>query len=198
MNYWLILLVGMVFVAALVWFGYSRVNAGGEAVNVLRHTMTDINGEDIPLSQYEGRVVMIVNVASKCGFTPQYEELESLYQQYREAGFVILGFPANDFMGQEPGTDAEILEFCSLNYGVSFPIFSKISVLGRNKAPLYDDLVSRRTNPDHGGMIKWNFTKFLIGRDGKPIARFGPATSPSADEVIQAIEAALDNKSEHV
>ncbi len=195
MNYWLII-VGVVVVALLIWVGYSRVSAGGEAVNVLRHTMTDINGEAVDLAQYEGQVVMIVNVASKCGFTPQYEALEALYQEYKDRGFVILGFPANDFMGQEPGTDEEILEFCSLNYGVTFPMFSKVSVLGRNKAPLYDDLVSRRTNPDHGGMIKWNFTKFLIGRDGKPVARFAPTTEPNADDVIEALERALDVQAE--
>ena len=160
-------------------------------MNVLRHTMQDINGEDVDLSQYLGQVVMIVNVASKCGFTPQYAELEALYQKYKDKGFVILGFPANDFLRQEPGTDEEIKSFCTLNYGVTFPIFSKISVLGKGKAPLYEDLVSRKTNPDFSGMIKWNFSKFLIGRDGKVIDRFAPTTKPNAKSVTEAIEKAL-------
>lgn len=164
-------------------------------MNVLRHTMKDIDGNDVDLSQYLGKVVMVVNVASKCGFTPQYKELEDLYQKYKDDGFVILGFPANDFLHQEPGTDEEIKSFCSLNYGVTFPIFSKITVLGRNKAPLYEDLVSRKTNPNHGGMIKWNFSKFLIGRDGKVINRFAPTTSPSDNSVITAIENALEDES---
>mgnify|MGYP002682903319 FL=1 len=128
-------------------------------MNVLRHTMKDIDGNDVDLSQYLGKVVMIVNVASKCGFTPQYKELEALYQKYKDRGFVILGFPANDFLHQEPGTDEEIKSFCSLNYGVTFPIFSKITVLGRNKAPRYEDLVSRKTNPDYSGMRKWTIIK---------------------------------------
>lgn len=168
----------------------------GEAVNVLRHTMKDIDGNEVDLSQYLGKVVMIVNVASKCGFTPQYKELEELYQKYKDDGFVVLGFPANDFLRQEPGTDEEIKSFCSLNYGVTFPIFSKITVLGRKKAPLYEDLVSRKTNPGYSGMIKWNFSKFLIGRDGKVINRFAPTTSPSAESVADAIESAVNNPSE--
>lgn len=190
MKWWLGVFV-VLLLAAITSAGYYYFAAGGEPVNVLRHTMKDIDGNDVDLSQYLGKVVMIVNVASKCGFTPQYKELEALYQKYKDRGFVILGFPANDFLHQEPGTDEEIKSFCSLNYGVTFPIFSKITVLGRNKAPLYEDLVSRKTNPDYSGMIKWNFSKFLIGRDGKVINRFAPTTSPNAESVINAIEQAL-------
>lgn len=186
----------MMLITAITGVGYYILAPGGEAVNVLRHTMKDTDGNEVDLSQYQGKVVMIVNVASKCGFTPQYKELEALYQKYKDRGFVILGFPANDFLRQEPGTDEEIKSFCSLNYGVTFPIFSKITVLGRNKAPLYEDLVSRKTNPDYSGMIKWNFSKFLIGRDGKVINRFAPTTSPNAESVINAIENALKDKTE--
>ena len=190
MKWWLGVFV-VLLLAAITSAGYYYFAAGGEPVNVLRHTMKDIDGNDVDLSQYLGKVVMIVNVASKCGFTPQYKELEALYQKYKDRGFVILGFPANDFLHQEPGTDEEIKSFCSLNYGVTFPIFSKITVLGRNKAPLYEDSVSRKTNPDYSGMIKWNFSKFLIGRDGKVINRFAPTTSQNAESVINAIEQAL-------
>lgn len=185
----------VLFLIIIIGAGCLHLGTGGEPVNVLRHTMKDIDGNDVDLSQYLGKVVMIVNVASKCGFTPQYKELEELYQKYKDDGFVILGFPANDFLHQEPGTDEEIKSFCSLNYGVTFPIFSKITVLGRNKAPLYEDLVSRKTNPNHGGMIKWNFSKFLIGRDGKVINRFAPTTTPSDKSVITAIEKALEDES---
>ncbi len=193
MKWWVGVLV-VLLLAAITNAGYFYFASGGEPVNVLRHTMKDIDGNDVDLSQYLGKVVMIVNVASKCGFTPQYKELEALYQKYKDRGFVILGFPANDFLQQEPGTDGEIKSFCSLNYGVTFPIFSKITVLGRNKAPLYEDLVSRKTNPEYSGMIKWNFSKFLIGRDGKVINRFAPTTSPSAESVINAIEQALNKQ----
>ncbi len=191
MSHWTILAGVVVVTAVLLWTGCGRARGDGEAVNVLRHTMDNITGESVDLSQYHGQVVMIVNVASKCGFTPQYEQLEALYQRYKDDGFVILGFPANDFLRQEPGTDEEIKSFCRINYGVTFPLFSKITVVGRNKAPLYDDLVSRRTNPQHSGMIKWNFTKFLLDRSGKPIARFAPTTTPDAPEVIEAVENAL-------
>ena len=194
MKMWYGILIAVVLII-VVGAGCLHLRKGGEAVNVLRHTMKDIDGNDVDLSQYLGKVVMVVNVASKCGFTPQYKELEDLYQKYKDDGFVILGFPANDFLHQEPGTDEEIKSFCSLNYGVTFPIFSKITVLGRNKAPLYEDLVSRKTNPNHGGMIKWNFSKFLIGRDGKVINRFAPTTSPSDNSVITAIENALEDES---
>ena len=192
MKLWVVILIA-VLLAIAIGAGCIYLIPGGESVNVLRHTMKDINGKDIDLSQYLGQVVMIVNVASKCGFTPQYKELEALYLKYKDRGFIILGFPANDFFRQEPGTDEEIKSFCSLNYGVTFPIFSKITVLGRNKAPLYEDLVSRKTNPEYSGMIKWNFSKFLIGRDGKVINRFAPTTSPSAESVAEAIETALQD-----
>jgi glutathione peroxidase len=159
--------------------------------SVLDFSMKDIAGKDVPLRTYESKVIMLVNTASKCGFTYQYAGLQSLYDTYKDQGFVILGFPANNFLGQEPGTDTEIQQFCSVNYGVTFPMFSKISVKGKDIAPLYAFLTSKDTNPEFGGKISWNFNKFLIGKDGKIINRFGSRVKPQAQEVITAIESAL-------
>ncbi|MDZ7263299.1 MAG: glutathione peroxidase [candidate division KSB1 bacterium] len=154
-------------------------------------TVKDIDGKDQKLEQYKGQVVMIVNVASRCGFTPQYAGLQKLYSKYKDRGFVVLGFPANNFMGQEPGSNEEIKQFCSVNYQVTFPMFSKISVKGKDIAPLYRYLTDKATNPEFAGDISWNFNKFLIDRQGKIVARFGSRTTPESDEVIQAIEKAL-------
>jgi glutathione peroxidase-family protein len=154
-------------------------------------TMKDIDGNDRSLAVYTGKVVMIVNVASKCGFTGQYAGLEKLYLKYKDRGFVILGFPANNFLGQEPGSNEEIRQFCSLTYNVTFPMFSKISVKGDDLAPLYRFLTDKTTDPEHGGSITWNFNKFLIGRDGKIINRFGTRTPPEDKDLISAIESAL-------
>ncbi len=161
--------------------------------NVHSFTVRDIDGKDVGLSNYTGKVLLIVNVASKCGFTGQYAGLEALYKRYAERGLVVLGFPANNFLGQEPGTDAEIKKFCSLSYGVSFPMFSKISVKGRDIHPLYAYLTSKEAHPEFGGGITWNFNKFLIGRDGRVIGRFGTRTAPDAKELIEAVEKALQS-----
>jgi len=150
-----------------------------------------IEGKDITLAAYTGQVVMIVNVASKCGFTPQYTGLEALYQRYRAQGFVVLGFPSNDFMGQEPGTDAEIQEFCTLRYKVTFPMFSKITVKGKSAHPLYQYLIDKQTDPEFSGTISWNFNKFLLNRQGRIVARFGSRTTPESEEIKTAIEKAL-------
>jgi len=158
---------------------------------VLDNKMKDIDGKEVDLSQYKGKVVMIVNVASKCGFTPQYEQLESMYKKYKDQGFTVLGFPANDFLSQEPGTNAEIKEFCSSKYGVEFPIFDKITVKGDQAPQLYKDLVSKEKNGDLGGDIKWNFTKFLVGKDGKVIARYESKVKPDAPEVVAKLEEEL-------
>jgi glutathione peroxidase len=158
----------------------------------LDFTMKDIDGKDVDLAKtYKGKVVLVVNVASKCGLTPQYEELEKLYETYKPRGLVILGFPANEFASQEPGTNSEIKEFCTSKYKVTFPMFSKIVVKGDGIHPLYKFLTEKETDPSYAGEIKWNFTKFLVGRDGKLAARFEPKTVPSAKEVTTAIEAAL-------
>jgi len=154
------------------------------------------DGKDIALADYKGKVLLIVNVASKCGFTAQYEGLQKLYEKYQDQGMVILGFPANDFLGQEPGTNDEIQQFCKLNYGVTFPVFAKISVKGKDIHPIYAYLTSKETNPEFGGAISWNFNKFLIGRDGKVLARFGSRTKPEDKKLVEAIEQALQNPSE--
>jgi glutathione peroxidase len=154
-------------------------------------TLPSIDGQATSLGTYTGKVIMIVNVASRCGFTGQYEGLEKLYQAYKGRGFVILGFPANNFLGQEPGTDAEIKSFCSLKYNVTFPLFAKLSVKGSDKHPLYKYLTEKESNPEFSGEISWNFNKFLIGRDGKIVQRFGSRTKPEDPVVRQAVEKAL-------
>lgn len=158
---------------------------------MLDYTLNSIDGKPAPLAQYKGKVVMIVNVASFCGFTPQYEGLEKIYEKYKDQGFVILGFPANNFGAQEPGTNEEIKTFCSRKYNVTFPMYSKISVKGEDKHPLYQFLTDKQANPSTGGEIQWNFTKFLVDRDGKVIARFESKVTPESADVTSAIEKAL-------
>ena len=154
--------------------------------------LKDIDGKDTTLKPYAGNVMLIVNVASKCGYTPQYAGLEATYKKYHFQGLEICGFPCNQFMHQEPGTDAEIKAFCTGKYDVTFPMFDKLEVNGDNRHPLYVFLAG--TNSPFPGNIKWNFTKFLIGRDGKILNRFGSATKPDSEEVTKAIEAALAAK----
>ena len=144
------------------------------------------------LKSYHGKVVLLVNVASKCGFTPQYAGLEAVYEKYKDKGLVIVGIPANNFAQQEPGTNEEIKKFCSNKYNVSFPMMAKVSVLGDDKTPLYQFLTDKSANPTIGGDIKWNFTKFLFDRHGNPVARFEPAIKPDSPEVTAAIEATLN------
>jgi glutathione peroxidase len=157
----------------------------------LDFTLNSIDGQPAPLAAYKGKVVLIVNVASKCGFTPQYEGLEAIYKKYKDQGLVVLGFPANNFGGQEPGTNEEIKTFCSSKYNVTFPMYAKISVAGSDKAPLYQYLTDKQSNPATGGEIKWNFTKFLLNKEGKVIGRFESAVKPESPEVTGAIEKAL-------
>lgn len=152
---------------------------------------TLVGGEPVDLAQYHGRVVLIVNTASQCGLTPQYEQLQALHEQYAGDGLAILGFPANNFGSQEPGSDEEIAAFCEQNFGVGFPMFAKLSVKGDDQAPLYTFLTSEETNPGFAGEITWNFEKFLVGRDGRVVARFAPRTRPDAEEVLAAIQAEL-------
>src|ERR1700685_2197453 len=154
-------------------------------------TMPALNGTPIPLAGFKGKAVLVVNVASQCGYTPQYEGVQALYVKFKDQGFVSAVFPANNFGGQEPRTNEEIGAFCKSKFGVTFPMFSKISVLGADKAPLYQFLTDTKANPKTGGEIQWNFTKFLIDRDGKVIARFEPSVEPGSKEVVSAIEAAL-------
>ena len=160
----------------------------------LDFTVKTIDGKEQNLSDYKGKVVMLVNVASKCGYTKQYTPLQSVYQKYADQGFVILGFPANNFKGQEPGSDEEIKEFCSSKYDVTFPLMSKISVAGDDKHPLYKFLTEEQTGKDFAGDIGWNFTKFLVDRNGNLIGRFATKTSPDEAAVTAAIEKALAAK----
>lgn len=160
-------------------------------VSPLDFKATSIDGKRIDLSQYRGKVVLIVNVASRCGFTPQYKGLEKLYTEKQSDGLVILGFPANNFNHQEPGTDQQIKTFCSIKYDVTFPMMSKISVSGNDQAPLYEFLTSKKTNGDFGGAIGWNFTKFLVDRNGNVIGRFNSAIKPSNPKLVKAVAAAL-------
>lgn len=150
----------------------------------------NIDGEEVSLSDYKGKVVLVVNVASKCGYTPQYEGLQNIYEQYKEDGFVILGFPANNFKGQEPGSNEEIKQFCKLEYGVDFPMFSKVSVKGDDQAELFSYLTTQ-PNPDFEGEIKWNFEKFLIDENGSLKRRFRSDVKPESEELINAIRKEL-------
>ncbi len=154
-------------------------------------TLNSIDGQPAPLAAYKGKVVLLVNVASKCGFTPQYSALESTYEKYKDRGFVIVGIPANNFGAQEPGSNQEIKTFCSSKYHVSFPMMAKVSVKGDDITPLYQFLTDKSSNPQSGGEIKWNFTKFLIGLDGRVITRFEPEITPDSPQVTSAIEEAL-------
>ncbi len=150
-----------------------------------------IDGEDTTLAAYRGKVLLIVNVASRCGFTPQYKGLQELHAQNRDKGLVVLGFPSNDFGRQEPGSEAEIKSFCSTKFGVDFPLFAKIVVKGPEKHPLYKFLTEKETNADFSGEVAWNFTKFLVDRNGKVIARFGSRDKPDGEKMMQAVAEAL-------
>ena len=185
------LICAAIFTISLSSRASGALGSAANMKSIYDFSLKDIDHKEVNLGQYRGKVVLVVNVASRCGFTPQYEGLQKVYLKYKDRGFVILGFPANNFMSQEPGTDEEIKAFCSAKYNVTFPIFSKISVKGDDIHPLYKFLTSKDTNPDFGGDIKWNFSKFLVDKNGKIIARFEPAVKPESDPVIQAIEKAL-------
>jgi glutathione peroxidase len=157
--------------------------------NIYDLTVLDMNGKEVKLSDYKGKVLMIVNVASKCGYTRQYSGLESIYEKYKSKGFEILAFPCNDFGAQEPGTNKEIQEFCTATFGVKFKLFDKIKVLGKNKSPLYERLINN-SNTEQGD-IKWNFEKFIISKDGEIIARFRSGAEPESKEVLSIIESEL-------
>lgn len=169
------------------------VTAGDKtAESVYEFKLTNIDGKETSLSEFQGKVLLIVNTASECGFTPQYEGLQATHEGYSDDGLVVMGFPANNFGGQEPGTDDEIKKFCKVNYGVSFPMFSKISVKGDDQHPLFTYLTSAE-NPDFTGEIKWNFEKFLINKQGKLIHRFRSDVKPQSDEIKKAIEKELSS-----
>jgi glutathione peroxidase len=165
--------------------------AAFSASSVHEFTLNSIDGKPAALSAYKGKVLLLVNVASKCGYTPQYAGLQSLYAKYKDKGLVIIGVPANNFGGQEPGTNEEIKSFCTRTYNVSFPVMAKVSVKGSDATPLYQYLTDKATNPSVGGDVRWNFTKFLVGKDGKPLQRFEPGVTPDSPELAMAIEKAL-------
>ncbi len=167
------MLIGVLLIMATSLFAGSGVYS---------FTLNSIDGKPAPLADYKGKVVLIVNVASQCGYTPQYSALESIYEKYKDQGFVILGFPANNFGAQEPGTNEEIKTFCTRKYSVTFPMYAKISVKGSDQAPLYAYL-TKETGAGIAGDIKWNFTKFLVDRDGKVVQRFESAVTPDSKEV---------------
>lgn len=158
---------------------------------VLNFKMKSLKGKEVNLADYQGKVVLMVNVASQCGLTPQYEQLQALHDKYKDLGLCVLGFPANEFGKQEPGNDEEIATFCKDNYGVSFDMFSKVVVKGEGICPLYKFLTSKESNGDFSGEITWNFEKFLVSKDGQVIKRFAPKVKPDAEEVVKAIEEAL-------
>ncbi|MEV7993260.1 glutathione peroxidase [Streptomyces sp. NPDC086077] len=160
-------------------------------VSVLDVDIDALQGGSADLKQYLGQTVLIVNVASKCGLTPQYAGLERLHERYADRGFTVVGVPCNQFMGQEPGTSAEIAEFCSATYGVTFPMTEKVEVNGEGRHPLYERLTGFADSGGHSGDIRWNFEKFLVGRDGRVVARFSPQTEPEAAELVAAVEAQL-------
>ncbi len=173
--------------AALLVF--AAASAG--AASFYDYRLDDIDGKPVSLEQFRGKVILVVNTASRCGYTYQFDGLEALYKQYADRGFVILGFPSNDFLGQEPGTNQEIKQFCTLSFGVSFPMFAKIKVTGRDMHPLYRYLTDKSTDPRFAGPISWNFNKFLVGRDGSIVARFRTQDEPQGAAVRTGVEAAL-------
>ncbi len=191
----------VVFTGTILFASYAFGFFGGETSvenaktkSVLDFKMKDIDGADVKLNKYKGNVLLIVNTASKCGYTPQYEGLEAIYEKYNAKGFYVLGFPANNFGSQEPGSEKEIKEFCTSKYKVTFPMFAKISVKGADQAPLYKFLTAKETNPNFAGDITWNFNKFLVDRNGKVVARFTSKDTPESETVTSAIEKYLKQK----
>jgi glutathione peroxidase len=175
-----------ILIAAVLSLGIVSARAADSIYDI---PLKDIDGKSALLKPHQGKVLLVVNVASKCGYTPQYTALEALFRKYKDQGLTVLGFPCNQFGGQEPGTAEEIKQFCSSKYDVTFPLFEKIEVNGANRHPLYTMLAGK--DSPVAGDIKWNFTKFLIGRDGKILKRFESPVKPDSTEAIQAIESAL-------
>jgi len=185
------LLLAIVAVVLAIPKAVSAGESDKKPASALDFQVQDIDGKSVDLSKYKGEVLLIVNTASQCGYTPQYKGLEATYEKYKGRGFEVLAFPANEFGHQEPGSNSEIKNFCSANYNVTFPLFSKIVVKGDGIHPLYLFLTSKETNGKFAGDIPWNFTKFLVNRKGEVIARFEPQDKPESEKVTKAIEAAL-------
>jgi glutathione peroxidase len=180
------------YVRKLLFLGVIIAMAGSAfaASNVYDFTLPNIDGKPMPLAEFKGKVILMVNVASQCGYTPQYSALEAIYEKYKDQGFVIVGFPANNFGAQEPGSNEEIKTFCSRKYSVTFPLYAKVSVKGADQTPLYQYL-TKDTAPPISGDIKWNFTKFLVDRKGNVVQRFEPAVTPDSADVTSAVEKLL-------
>jgi len=186
------ILICLLLAGSIGEFFMNRVHADEKhGKTVLDYTMTNIDGIDVPLSKYAGKAVLIVNVASECGNTPQYKGLEALYQEFKDQGFAVIGFPANNFGAQEPGNDREIKAFCETTYHVTFDMFSKISVKGSDQHPLYRFLTSAETNPKFSGDVKWNFQKYLVDRKGNVAGKFAPSVEPLSAELKAAVEVEL-------
>jgi glutathione peroxidase len=180
----------------LMMAGLTAIQAGdsppkGVKTSIYDFKLKDIDGKDVKLDQFRGKALLLVNVASQCGYTPQYEGLQKIHSKYKEQGFAVLGFPANNFGAQEPGTDQEIKTFCSTKYRVTFPMFSKISVKGADQHPLYKFLTDEKTDPKFAGEITWNFNKFLVDKTGNIVGRFDSKDTPEGEKVVKAIEQAL-------
>ncbi len=192
-----ILVFGTVLVVGLSWTttGHAVEKEQQKTPAALDFKMKTLDGKDFDLDKFAGKVVLVVNVASKCGYTPQYEQLQAIYKRFADKGLVVAGFPCNQFGGQEPGTADEIREFCRANYGVTFPMFAKVDVNGPDACPLYKYLTSLDVQPKGEGKVSWNFEKFLISRDGKVIARFPSRTKPDDPELVKLIETQLQKKS---
>jgi glutathione peroxidase len=191
MNHKFSIILSIIFIVSIIYNAQSKEKQMEQQPKLYSFIMKTIDGKDKQLSDYKGNVLLIVNVASKCGNTPQYEGLESIYKKYKDRGFMILGFPANNFLGQEPGTNDDIKKFCILNYGVTFEMFSKISVKGSDQDPLYQYLTKESPVP---GAVTWNFQKYLVDRQGNIVEKFAPRTKPEEKEVIEKIEQLLNEK----
>lgn len=193
--------IGAVFMVVIVPFatanGQEKPDKKKSASPALDFTVKNIDGQDVFLGDFQGEVLLMVNVASKCGYTPQYKNLEAVYRKYKDQGLKILAFPANNFGEQEPGTNKQIKKFCKSEFDVTFDLFAKVSVKGDDKCPLYQFLTDKSKTGQFGGDIRWNFQKFLIDRKGQVVARFEPGDDPMSDKVVKAIEAALKEPSNH-
>jgi glutathione peroxidase len=189
-----ILAAAAIVLGGVLVFSVAADEGGKKVPPALDFTMKDITGKPVNLAQYQGKVVLLVNVASQCGYTPQYQGLQALYEKYAKDGLVVVGVPANEFGKQEPGSDAQIAEFCTSNYHVTFPMMSKVVVKGPGICPLYQFLTAKETDPKFAGAIGWNFEKFLIGRGGEVVGRFKSAVTPESAELVGAIEQELKKK----
>jgi len=174
-------------------FGFSLLAFNSDQNSIYSYTVESIDGKKVSLESYKGKVILVVNVASKCGYTPQYEDLQALYEKYNTKGLEILGFPSNDFMGQEPGSNEEISSFCKKNYGVTFPMFSKVQVKGKEMAPLYEFLTKQTLNGVSDSKVKWNFQKYLIDKNGHLVKHFSPGTNPLDQSLLTEIEGLLQD-----